>query len=128
MPLSVRGARSVLEPLLADLVLRTVAAVWRQEKLASEAKRIGELGKEMYDRLAVVAERLAATGTSLNRTVGSFNSAMTSFNGNLTTTGKRFRELNIEVGKRELDDVPAVDALATHLSPDRPLLLTPDVG
>lgn len=99
-------------------ILRTVAAVWRQEKLASEAKRIGELGKEMYDRLAVVAERLAQTGTSLNRTVGSFNSAMTAFNGNLTTTGKRFRELNIEVGKRELDDVPAIEALATHLSPE----------
>ena len=103
-------------------ILRTVAAVWRQEKLATEAKRIGELGKEMYDRLAVVAERLAQTGTSLNRTVGSFNSAMTAFNGNLTTTGKRFRELNIEVGKRELDDVPAVDALATHLAADQPLL------
>ncbi len=103
-------------------ILRTVAAVWRQEKLAVEAKRIGELGKEMYDRLAVVAERLAQTGTSLNRTVGSFNSAMTAFNGNLTTTGKRFRDLNIEIGKRELDDIPAVEALATHLGADPPLL------
>src|SRR3546814_4969471 len=36
-------------------IARTVAAVWRQEKLASEAKAIGALGKEMYDRLAVVS-------------------------------------------------------------------------
>src|SRR3546814_7394054 len=35
-------------------IARTVAAVWRQEQLASEAKAIGALGKEMYDRLAVV--------------------------------------------------------------------------
>src|SRR3546814_2480815 len=39
-------------------IARTVAAVWRQEKLASEAKAIGALGKEMYDRLAVVSGHL----------------------------------------------------------------------
>src|SRR3546814_12304120 len=31
-------------------IARTVAAVWRQEKMADEAKRIGMLGTERYDR------------------------------------------------------------------------------
>ncbi|MEA3059186.1 MAG: recombination protein RmuC, partial [Sphingomonadales bacterium] len=35
-------------------IARTVAAVWRQERLAKQARQIGELGKEMYDRLAKV--------------------------------------------------------------------------
>src|SRR3546814_19361774 len=46
-------------------IARTVAAVWRQEKLASEAKAIGALGKEMYDRLAVVSGHLRKVGTGL---------------------------------------------------------------
>src|SRR3546814_7111014 len=44
-------------------IARTVAAVWRQEKLASEVKAIGALGKEMYDRLAVVSGHLRTVGT-----------------------------------------------------------------
>ena len=40
-------------------IARTVAAVWRQEKLAKEARQIGELGKELYDRLAKAAQRPA---------------------------------------------------------------------
>src|SRR3546814_18941288 len=31
-------------------IARTVAAVWRPEKMADEAKRIGMLGKELYER------------------------------------------------------------------------------
>ena len=37
-------------------IARTVASVWRQEGLAREAKQIGALGKEMYDRIAVAAQ------------------------------------------------------------------------
>ena len=39
-------------------IARTVAAVWRQEKLAKEARQIGELGKELYERLGMAAAEL----------------------------------------------------------------------
>jgi DNA recombination protein RmuC len=102
-------------------IARTVDAVWKQERLAKEARRIGELGKEMYDRLAIVGENLAKAGASLNRTVGQFNDATGSFNRNLAATGKKFKELNLDTGKRELEDVAPVEALASHAS-DVPLL------
>ncbi len=98
-------------------IARTVSAVWRQEKLAKEARQIGELGKELYDRLAKVGDDLGRAGASLNSAVTHFNKATTSFNTRLTTTGKRFRDLDIDTGQRMLDDVPAVEALATHAAP-----------
>ena len=95
-------------------IARTVAAVWRQEKLAKEAAEIGRLGKEMHDRLAKVADDLRKVGTGLNSAVNHFNSFSNSFNGRLMVTGRKFRDLNIETGARELEEVPPIDALAHH--------------
>lgn len=103
-------------------IARTVAAVWRQEKLAKEAAAIGRLGKDLYDQLAVVGEHLGKAGSSLNQAVGHFNKATTSFNGRLVTRGKRFRELNIESSGKEVDDLPAIEAQATHVAGEPPAL------
>ena len=48
-------------------IARTVAAVWRQERLAKEARQIGELGKELYDRLAKAADDLRKVGSGLRQ-------------------------------------------------------------
>jgi DNA recombination protein RmuC len=93
-------------------IARTVAAVWRQERLAKQARQIGELGKEMYDRLAKVADDLRKVGSGLNSAVSNFNAFANSFNGRLVVTGRKFRELDIETGARELEDVAPVEALA----------------
>jgi DNA recombination protein RmuC len=93
-------------------IARTVAAVWRQERLAKQARQIGELGKEMYDRLAKVADDLRKVGSGLNSAVSNFNAFANSFNGRLVVTGRKFRDLDIETGARELEDVAAVEALA----------------
>jgi DNA recombination protein RmuC len=102
-------------------IARTVAAVWRQERLAKQARQIGELGKEMYDRLAKVADDLRKVGTGLNSAVSNFNAFTNSFNGRLVVTGRKFRDLDIETGARELEDVAPVEALAR--SGDASLLL-----
>lgn len=95
-------------------IARTVSAVWRQERLAKEAAEIGRLGKEMHDRLAKVADDLRKVGTGLNSAVNNFNSFSNSFNGRLMVTGRKFRDLNIETGAREIEDVAPVEALARH--------------
>jgi DNA recombination protein RmuC len=98
-------------------IARTVAAVWRQEKLANEARKIGELGKEMHDRLAKVADDLRKVGVGLNSAVKNFNGFTNSFNSRLMGTGRKFRDLNIETGPRDLEDVPLVEALALGEGP-----------
>jgi DNA recombination protein RmuC len=95
-------------------IARTVAGVWRQEGLAREAKQIGALGKEMYDRIAVAAQHLKGVGAGLSTAVNKYNSFVGSFERNVVSTGKKFAELNIETGKRELEDVPVVEALPRY--------------
>ena len=99
-------------------IARTVAAVWRQEGLAREAKQIGQLGKEMYDRLAVAASHLKTVGSGLNTAVNNYNKFVGSFDRNVLSTARKFAELNIETGKRELEEVPPVEALAREANVD----------
>jgi DNA recombination protein RmuC len=95
-------------------IARTVAAVWRQERLADEARRIGELGKELYDRLAKAAGDLRKVGGGLTSAVNNYNSFVSSFESRALVTARKFRDLNIETGAREIEDVVPVEALARY--------------
>jgi DNA recombination protein RmuC len=93
-------------------ICRTVASVWRQEKLAEEAQAIGALGKELYERLSVAAGHLGKVGRSLNSAVGQFNSFANSFESRVLVTGRKFRDMNIETGSKEIEVIETIDALA----------------
>jgi len=95
-------------------IARTVAAVWRQEKLAKEARQIGELGKELYDRLAKAASDLRKVGSGLTTAVNNYNSFVSSFESRSLVTARKFRDLNIEPSAREIEAVPPVEALARY--------------
>jgi len=93
-------------------IARTVASVWRQEKLAEEAQQVATLGKEMYERLAVAAGHLSALGRSLNGSVSHYNKFVSSFENRVLVTGRRFKELSVETGSREIEDITAIETLA----------------
>ncbi len=105
-------------------IARTVAGVWRQEGLAREAKQIGQLGKDMYDRIAVAAQHLKSVGSGLNSAVNNYNKFVGSFERNVMSTGRKFAELNIETGSRSLDDVPLVEALPRYGDEPQPHMIT----
>ena len=95
-------------------IARTVAAVWRQEKLASEARAIGALGKELYDRLAKAGEDLRKVGSGLTTAVNNYNSFVSSFESRALVSARKFRDLNIEPGAREIGVAEPVEALARY--------------
>ena len=95
-------------------IARTVAAVWRQERLAKEARQIGELGKELYERLAKAADDLRRVGSGLSTAVNNYNSFVVSFESRSLVTARKFRELNIEPGKREIEVLAPVEALPRY--------------
>src|SRR4029078_9491816 len=95
-------------------IARTVAAVWRQEKLAKEARQIGELGKELYERLAKAADDLRKVGSGLSTAVNNYNSFVASFETRSLVTGRTLGELNIEPGRREIDVLAPVEALPRY--------------
>jgi DNA recombination protein RmuC len=107
-------------------IARTVAAVWRQERLAKEARQIGELGKELYERLAKAADDLRKVGSGLSTAVNNYNSFVASFETRSLVTARKFRELNIEPGRRDIDVLTPVEALPRYA--DEELELSEDVA
>ena len=101
-------------------IARTVAAVWRQEKLAKEARQIGELGKELYDRLAKAAQDMRKVGAGLTSAVNNYNVFVSSFENRSLVTARKFRDLNIEPGAREIEVVQPVEALPRYGDEDLP--------
>lgn len=95
-------------------IARTVAQVWRQDKMAAEAQEIGRMGAELYDRLRVAAEHMKRVGGGLDTAVKNYNKFVGSFERNVLSSGKRLAEKGIETGKREIEDVPLVDVVPTY--------------
>jgi DNA recombination protein RmuC len=97
-------------------IARTVSAVWRQEKLAGQAREIAELGKDLYARLSVMGGHVARVGKNLDTAVGAYNSFVGSLESQVLTQAKKFEALNIETsGKRRfwLMTSYAITAVAT---------------
>lgn len=93
-------------------IARTVAAVWRQEKLAGQAREIAALGKELYARMAVMGSHIARVGKNLDQATGAYNAFVGSFESQVLTQAKRFEALNIDTGGRDIPPLaPAEQAV-----------------
>lgn len=99
-------------------IARTVAQVWRQDTIAREAVEIGKMGAELYDRLAVAAEHMKRVGGGLETAVNNYNKFVGSFERNVLSAGRRLQDKGIEIGKREIEEVPKVEASPRYNNED----------
>ena len=90
-------------------LLKCVAMGWQERTVADEALQIGELGKELYDRLSVFAGHLTGVGTALGNAVSRYNQSVGSFDSRVMSQARRFSELGVNSTK-ELPEAKIVDA------------------
>jgi DNA recombination protein RmuC len=96
-------------------LLRAVAYGWKQEALNDNAQRISALGRELYERIAVLAEHFGAVGRNLGEAVAAYNKAVGSLESRVLVSARRFRELQAAPEGREIRDLAAVDAMPRSL-------------
>lgn len=89
-------------------LLKTVAMGWQERRLADEAQEIGQLGRELHDRLEVFAGHYADIGTALNRAVNRYNDGVGSLESRVLTQARRFPQLGVQTTK-ELPETQPIE-------------------
>jgi DNA recombination protein RmuC len=82
-------------PATLTALLRAVAYGWRQERMTAHAEEAGRLGKELYERMAVLAEHMNDVGQALGKSVSAYNRAVGSLETRILPAARRFRELGV---------------------------------
>jgi DNA recombination protein RmuC len=96
-------------------LLKAVAYGWNQEKLARNAQQISALGKELHDRLRLLASHITSVGTGLDRAVDAYNKAVGSLESRVLVSARKFAELGASVAE-DIPELQPVETTARELS------------
>jgi DNA recombination protein RmuC len=96
-------------------IAKTVASIWRQERLAEAAQEIANLGRELHSRLATMNEHMTRVGKNLSTANSAYNQMVGSFESQVLTQAKRFETLGAGSAKT-LDTPPMVEVAPRPLT------------
>jgi DNA recombination protein RmuC len=108
----------IASPATLIALLRTVAEGWREERIAENARKVSELGKQLYDRLSVLAGHFVKLRRGLEGAVVAYNDAVGSLERNVLVSARRFPELGVPASKEIVEVEPIQQATRVVQAPE----------
>lgn len=99
-------------------LLRAIAYGWRQAKVAENAQRISEVGRELSERMGVLVEHLSSIGGAIGRAVESYNKAVGSLESRVLPTARKLEGLDVGA-QRPLPGLEPIEQAVRQLAPTR---------
>ena len=97
----------IVTPHMLFALLQVVERNWREQRSRENLEEVLVRGKELYERLGVVANHIKGLGGSLETTLGRYNTVVGSWDRRIAPTITRFQELDVRVGDEppELEEI-----------------------
>lgn len=99
-------------------LLKAVARGWSEKKMEENAKRIGDLGKELFERLTKMNDAIAEVGKKIKNSVDSYNKLVATFDGRVLVSARRFGELGVG-DPTSLESTETVDTTIREVAESR---------
>ena len=108
----------IATPTTLIALLKAVAYGWRQERLAENAQKISDLGKELYQRIQTLAQHFQSLGRNLEGAVSSYNNVIGNLESRVLVSSRRFKELGIAQEKEIPELSPVTQSLRSLDAPE----------
>jgi DNA recombination protein RmuC len=113
----------IATPLNLVALAKTVAQIWRQEKLTDTARVVATVGRDLYKRLTLMGEKIQDVGKKLNSTVASYNGMVATIEGTVLPQARKFTELDVEGADQPLAELAPIETGVRLPAGGRDLLL-----
>jgi DNA recombination protein RmuC len=87
-------------------LLRAVAYGWQQEAMEENARKISDLGRQLYDAVRVLGTHFDDLGSRMKSSLEAYNKAVGSLEGNVLVKARKFKELQ---AASAVEDIPALE-------------------
>jgi DNA recombination protein RmuC len=104
---------------------KSVAYGWRQEQSAKNAQEIADLGRELYRRVAVMADHLGKVGDAIGATVARYNALIGSVESRVMPQARKFKELGAGYAGIDIASADPIETAPRLPAPPEQLELTP---
>jgi DNA recombination protein RmuC len=108
----------IVTPTTLIALAKAIAVGWRQEKIAENARQIGELGRELYRRLATMGDHVVKVGQGLDGAVKNYNNFIASLGSRVMPQARKFNELDVDGTQEKLPELKAVETEIRPLRQD----------
>jgi len=96
-------------------LLRAVAYGWQQEAMEENARKIGDLGKNLYEAVRTLGARFDTLGLRLKSSLEAYNEAVGSLEGNVLVKARKFKDLQAANGGEEIKPLEPIDRVPRML-------------
>ena len=104
---------------------KSVAYGWRQEQSAKNAQEIAELGRELYRRMAIMADKIGKVGDAIEKSTKSYNELVGSVESRVLPQARKFKELGAGDAGIDIPAAPQIEIAPRPLAPPEQLELMP---